>query len=116
MTDLAATLALQRAAFNAELPVTAAVRRDRLTRAIAMLRDHADAFCDALSEDFGHRSRDQSMFTDITGSIGPLKHAIKHLDAWMRPDKRAVQFPLALLGTSACIEYQPKGVVGVISP
>lgn len=116
MTDLAATLALQRAAFNAELPVAAAVRRDCLTRAIAMLRDHADAFCDAMSEDFGHRSRDQSMFTDITGSIGPLKHAIKHLDAWMRPDKRAVQFPLGLLGASARIEYQPKGVVGVISP
>jgi coniferyl-aldehyde dehydrogenase len=34
----------------------------------------------------------------------------------MRRDKRAVQFPLGLLGARAWVEYQPKGVVGVIAP
>ena len=37
-------LAAQRAAFMAELPVTAAVRRDRLKRAAAMIADNADAW------------------------------------------------------------------------
>ena len=106
----------QRAAFMAELPVSIEVRRDRLNRAKAMVRDHAARFCDALSEDFGHRSRDQSMLTDIAGSIGPIDHALKHLAKWSRPDKRAVQFPLGLLGAKAWVEYQPKGVVGVIAP
>ncbi|MGJ3628004.1 hypothetical protein AB5I41_15285 [Sphingomonas sp. MMS24-JH45] len=69
----------QRAAFMAALPEPLSVRKDRLTRAIAMVADNADRFCDALSEDFGHRSRDQSMVTDIGGSIAPLKHALKHL-------------------------------------
>lgn len=109
-------LEAQRAAFMAALPEPLSVRKDRLTRAIAMIADHADRFCDALSEDFGHRSRDQSMMTDIAGSISPLKHALKHVDRWAQAEKRKVQFPLGLLGAKARVEYQPKGVVGVISP
>ena len=106
----------QRAAFAAELPVSLAVRRDRLDRAKAMVRDNAGRFCDALSEDFGHRSREQSMLTDIAGSIGPIDHALKHMARWARPEKRPVQFPLGLLGAKAWVEHQPKGVVGVIAP
>ncbi len=109
-------LQAQRAAFMAELPVSLDARRDRLHRAKAMVRDHAARFCDALSEDFGHRSREQSMLTDIAGSIGPIDHALKHLATWARPEKRPVQFPLGLLGAKAWVEYQPKGVIGVIAP
>jgi len=106
----------QRAAFVAELPVTVAARKDRLRRAIAMLKDNADAFCDALNEDFGGRSRDQSMATDIMAPVGAIKHALAHVDRWMRPEARKVQFPLGLLGARARVEFQPKGVVGVIAP
>lgn len=114
--EMESTLAAMRAAFMAELPVGIAVRKDRLRRAIALVKDNADAFCDALSEDFGHRSRDQSLVTDIAGSVGPLNHALKHLDGWARREKRKVQFPLGLLGAKAWVEYQPKGVIGVIAP
>lgn len=106
----------QRTAFMAALPEPLAVRKDRLRRAASMIADNADRFCDALSEDFGHRSREQSMITDIGGSIAPIKHALKHLDRWARPERRKVQFPLGLLGAKAQVEYQPKGVVGVIAP
>ncbi|CAN5481384.1 coniferyl aldehyde dehydrogenase [soil metagenome] len=109
-------LEAQRAAFMAELPVSFDVRRDRLKRASAMIRDHADAFCDALSEDFGHRSREQSMLTDIAASIVPINHALKHVEKWAKRDRRSVQFPLGLLGARAWVEYQPKGIVGVIAP
>ena len=111
-----AILDAQRAAFMAELPVSLDVRRDRLKRAAAMIRDHADRFCDALSEDFGHRSRDQSMLTDVAGSIGPIAHALKHLAGWSKRERRSVQFPLGLLGARAWVEFQPKGVIGVIAP
>lgn len=112
MMDMTLTLAAQRAAFMAELPVPPGIRKDRLTRAAAMVRDHADAFCDALSEDFGHRSREQSMVTDIAASIAPMKHALRHLDKWMRPEHRAVTFPLGLLGAKGWIEYQPRASSG----
>ncbi|WBH16914.1 coniferyl aldehyde dehydrogenase [Sphingomonas radiodurans] len=109
-------LAAQRASFMAALPEPLSLRKDRLKRAAAMIRDHADRFCDALSEDFGHRSREQSMITDIAGSIAPINHAIKNLAKWARVEKRSVQFPLGLLGARASIQYQPKGVVGIIAP
>jgi coniferyl-aldehyde dehydrogenase len=117
--DTAAMQALlekQRAAFTAELPVSAAVRKDRLRRAIALVLEHSDGFVKALSDDFGHRSAEQSLVTDIMGSVKPLKHSLKHVDAWMRPEKRKLDFPLGLLGASAQVQWQPKGVVGIISP
>lgn len=109
-------LARQRAAFMAELPVSAAIRKDRLRRAIDLVLTNRDAFVKVLSDDFGHRSAEQTLVTDIMSSVKPLKHALKHLDAWMKPEKRKLDFPLGMLGARAHIEYQPKGVVGVISP
>jgi coniferyl-aldehyde dehydrogenase len=106
----------QRRAFMAELPVPLDLRKDRLRRAAAMIADNAARFCDALSEDFGHRSREQSMITDIAASVAPLRHAIKHLGRWSRPERKPTMFPLGLLGARARVEYQPKGVVGIIAP
>jgi coniferyl-aldehyde dehydrogenase len=114
--DLTTLLQAQRAAFQAELPVSAEVRRDRLTRAIRMLVENAESFCQALSEDFGHRSREQSMLTDVIASVRTLKHARARLARWMKPERRPLQFPLGLLGARAEVRYQPKGVVGVIAP
>ena len=114
--DLTAMLAAQRAAFTDELPVALDVRRDRLKRARALVADNAGRFCDALSEDFGHRSRDQSMFADIAGPLSAIDHALKKLAGWAKPEKRPVTFPLGLIGGRGRIEYQPKGVVGVIAP
>jgi coniferyl-aldehyde dehydrogenase len=114
--DLLTLLQAQRRAFDSELPVSIAVRKDRLTRAIAMMVEQAEAFCAALSADFGHRSREQSMVTDVIGSIRALKHARKHVNRWTRPEKRKLDFPLGLLGARARVEYQPKGAVGVIAP
>jgi coniferyl-aldehyde dehydrogenase len=106
----------QRAAFTAELPVSAASRKSRLQRALAILLDHRDKLVAALSEDFGHRSTEMSLVTDIMSSVKPIKHAMKNLDAWMKPESRPLDFPLKLLGAKARIEFQPKGVVGIISP
>jgi coniferyl-aldehyde dehydrogenase len=111
-----AILDAQRAAFAADLPVSISVRKDRLQRCIALLVDHAERLCDALSDDFGHRSREQSLMTDIVASIRTLKHARGHADRWAKPEKRALDFPLGLLGARARVEYQPKGIIGVISP
>lgn len=107
----------QREAYLAEGVVSTAVRIDRLQRAINVLKTYEKQFVEAMSADFGHRSEHQSLFTDIASSIGPLQHAIAHVAKWSRPEKRKVgPFPLNLLGAKARIEYQPLGVVGVISP
>ena len=109
-------LGRQRKSYLDEGEVSLATRLDRIDRAIGVLVDHKDRLCEAMRDDFGHRSIHQSMFTDVAGSIGPLKHARKHLAQWLKPEKRKVDFPLNLLGAKARVEYQPLGVVGVISP
>ena len=114
--QMLAAMHAQRASFTQELPVSATSRKDRLRRAIAMMVDHNAAFVKALSEDFGHRSAEQSQITDIVASIRTLKYSIKKLDNWMKPDRRKLDFPLGLLGAKGVVEYQPKGVVGIISP
>ncbi|MBX3708078.1 MAG: coniferyl aldehyde dehydrogenase [Pseudomonadales bacterium] len=115
--DMLACLEAQREAYLREGVVTAAVRRDRLERAIGLLKTHERRLVEAMTEDFGHRSEHQSLFTDVAASVGPLRHAARHLERWMRPEKRKVgPFPLNLLGAKARVEFQPLGVVGVISP
>lgn len=114
--ELGSILAKQKAAHIRDGAPSAEERIYRIDRAVDLLVTHGDALNKAMAEDFGHRSLDQSGFTDIAGSIGPLKHSKKHLRKWMRPEKRSVDFPLNLLGSKARVEFQPKGVVGIISP
>lgn len=91
-------------------------RIEWLDKAIDLLVTHGDALNDAMCADFGHRSKDQSNLTDIAGSIGALKFAKANVAKWMKPEKRKVEFPLGLLGSKAELQFQPKGVIGVISP
>jgi coniferyl-aldehyde dehydrogenase len=115
--EMQAILDRQRAAYLAEGVVSSQTRIDRLERAVQVVKKHQKTFVKAMNEDFGHRSEHQSLFTDIASSIGPLRHAQQNLKRWQKKDKRKVTpGVLALLGARAWIEYQPLGVVGVISP
>jgi coniferyl-aldehyde dehydrogenase len=106
----------QRAAQIADGPPAAALRIDRLDRAIGIVVDHEEAIVDALVSDFGSRSPEESLMTNVMGSIEPLKFAKKNLHRWMRSERRKVMFPLNLLGARAEVRYQPLGVIGIISP
>ena len=114
--EMEALLRKQREAFTAARPEGLDVRRDRVRRAIALLKDNGDALCKAMSADFGNRSAHQSMITDIGGTVNFGKYCLKHIDKWARSEKRHVQFPLGLLGARAELRYEPKGVIGILSP
>jgi coniferyl-aldehyde dehydrogenase len=109
-------LARQKAAHIREGAPSQAVRTDRLNRCVALLVEHGEELVEALNVDFGARSKDASRFTDISGSIGPLKFARDSLRKWMRTEKRKVEAPLGLFGAKAEVRFQPKGVIGIISP
>ncbi|HVU19982.1 MAG TPA: coniferyl aldehyde dehydrogenase [Rhizomicrobium sp.] len=110
-------LARQKRANISEGPPSAEKRIEWLNRAIDIVIGHKDAIAEALREDFGHRSVHASLFTDAAGAIGPLKHARAHVKTWMKREKRKVSPAiLGLFGAKAHVDYQPKGVVGVISP
>jgi coniferyl-aldehyde dehydrogenase len=120
MTDAAAMQGIldrQKAAHLRDGAPTAEQRIDRIDRCIGLLVDHSKAIEDALNEDFGNRSREATQLTDIAGSIGPLKHARDNLRKWMKGEKRKTSPAiLGLFGAKAEVVFQPKGVVGVISP
>lgn len=109
-------LETQRTAFLKKGSPSAEVRIDRLNRAIGLIVDHKDEIAEAISADFGHRSSHQSLFTDVASSIQPLKHARTNLKNWMKPSRRSAGFPMKLMGARARVEYQPLGVIGIISP
>ena len=112
-----AVLARQQAAHLRDGAPSAEQRIDRLDRCIGLLVDHRGDIEEALNTDFGTRSREATAFTDLSASIGPLKHARNHLKAWMKPEARkTTPSILGLFGAKAEIRFQPKGVVGVISP
>lgn len=98
-----------------EIP-DARVRRDRLQRCIDLLLEHQSVLVEAMAEDFGHRPHAMSGYVDIASSVKALKHAKRHVGRWMRPERVASDFPLGLLGGRSTIRYEPKGVVGLISP
>lgn len=106
----------QRKDYLREGDVSAETRIDRLDRGIDVVLKYQDKIVEALNADFSCRARQVSLLTDVAASVTPMKHARKHLRKWMRPQRRPTMFPLNLLGGRSRIEYQPLGVVGVISP
>ncbi|WP_241773089.1 coniferyl aldehyde dehydrogenase [Erythrobacter sp. SG61-1L] len=102
--------------FEAKRPESLGVRADRIRRAIALLVDHGDELAAAMSADFGNRSRDLSMLTDMLPAVSLGKYCLKNLKRWTRPERRKATFPLGLIGGRAEVRHEPKGVVGVISP
>ena len=114
--DMRKILDRQKRAYLNDGVVSNEVRHDRLERAVNVIKKNEEKLVGAMSADFGHRSHHQSRFTDIASSIGPLRHAQKNLKRWRKSEKRSAMFPLSLFGAKARVDYQPLGVVGVISP
>jgi coniferyl-aldehyde dehydrogenase len=108
--------AAQRAAQAVEADPSARLRIDRIERCIALLVSHQRPLCEAAAADFGQRPAEVTRTLDILPAVLALKHARAHLRRWMRPRRRGLSLPLLLPGTSARIEVQPLGVVGIISP
>ncbi len=112
-----AVLQRQKAAHLRDGAPSVELRIDRLERCIKLLITYETQIIAALNADFGNRAAAVSGITDVAGSLGPLKHAKARVKAWMRPEKRkTTPALLGFLGAKAEVQYQPKGVVGIISP
>ncbi len=72
------------------------------------------AIADAISRDFGNRSRHESMVAEIFLVIAAIKHARANLRDWMEPQERETGF--VFLPARIELRNQPLGVVGIISP
>ncbi len=112
--DLQAALDRQRRAFDAAPFPSAAQRQATLRRLESLVRANQDRIVDAINADFGNRSRVETIMSEVLPTLGAAAHARRHVASWMRPRRRATSINFKP-GTNR-IEYQPLGVVGVVSP
>ncbi|MPQ65543.1 MULTISPECIES: coniferyl aldehyde dehydrogenase [Pseudomonas] len=104
----------QRQAYAAHPMPPAEQRRQWLDSLRQLLSDERQALIDAISQDFGNRSADETLLGELMPSLHGIQHARRHLKGWMKPSRRRVG--LAFQPASAKVVYQPLGVVGVIVP
>ncbi|HME37679.1 MAG TPA: coniferyl aldehyde dehydrogenase [Steroidobacteraceae bacterium] len=103
---------LQRSAFDAAPYPNLQSRKDNLRKLIDALRRRQNDIVAAVSEDFGVRSENETKMVEVMGPILEARHALSHMRRWMKPRRRSTE--LLFKTNSAWIEYQPKGVVGII--
>jgi coniferyl-aldehyde dehydrogenase len=113
-TDLAMIFQRQKAAFLREGPPSASARKNALRRLEHLLTDHQADLASAISSDFGHRSRHETLLAEVFATISGIKHTARHLASWMKPERRSVA--LHFFPGHARVLRQPLGVVGVIAP
>lgn len=111
---LQATLSAMKRAQAQDGAPDVALRIDRLTRLLHLLRERAGNFCTALDADFGGRPRDASLMNDVMSSFNSVKYARAQLRGWMKHERRKGVFPFNLFGARVEVCHIPKGVVGVL--
>ena len=90
------------------------LRRDRLTRLLALMKDEEEALEQAISADFGHRCVQETRLAEAFVVEAGIKHMLRHLKGWMR--QRRVKTELAFLPGHNRLMPQPLGVVGIVAP
>lgn len=111
--DLAPTLSRLRDRWQTHKP-DYAQRSDDLKRLRAALKARLEHMARTISEDFGGRSRHESLIADGMTVLGEIDHLLKHLRSWMRPKRIGVG--IKFWPARAELRAEPVGVVGVIAP
>ncbi|MCK8044501.1 coniferyl aldehyde dehydrogenase [Shewanella sp. 1CM18E] len=89
-------------------------RVEHLKSLKAAILVYQEQLVQALNRDYGNRSVDDSMISDIMPCINNINYSIKHLKKWMKPSSRHAG--LLLAPAKVKVHYQPLGVVGIIVP
>jgi len=114
IVELNETLALQKAHFNKNTYPSYAQRIADLRSLKKLLLDNQQGFIDAMSQDFGHRSKDDSRIGDILTTISGINYTIGKLKGWMKAKKKHIG--ILFQPAKGEVISQPKGVIGIIAP
>ena len=108
-------LLLQQKTAYQRYPVpTAKERIERLARLKKVLVKYQDQIADAINQDYGNRSINETKIGELLTCLEQIKYYSKHLTGWMKPSKRHVG--LLHQPAKAWVQYQPLGVIGIIAP
>ena len=88
-------------------------RVDQLRALRRMVQERTDEITEALHADVG-KSSFEAYSTEIGYTAGVIEHVLKHLHAWMAPEK--VKTPLITQPGASAIHKEPLGVVLIMAP
>ncbi|MEQ9438394.1 MAG: aldehyde dehydrogenase family protein [Cyclobacteriaceae bacterium] len=88
-------------------------RVKKLKRLKKWIKRHRSAIQDAIYQDF-RKPTYETDGSEILFILQEINHAIKYLSEWASPQK--VRTPVTLPGTSANVQYEPKGVCLIMAP
>ncbi len=105
----------QQAAYLSSPAVSVAERREDLKTLKKMINDNREEFIAAINEDYGNRSRNETLFAEIISVTDAINDAIHNLKKWSKVQRRKVDWAL-YAGAKNRVIPQPLGCVGIIAP
>lgn len=105
----------QRASYLLDPTPTYEQRKKDLLSLKKLLNDNVDAIVEAINQDYGNRSRHESLFAEIISVSDGINDTIKQLKKWMKVQKRHVSVSM-FPGAKNRVIPQPLGVCGLIIP
>jgi coniferyl-aldehyde dehydrogenase len=114
MNILQELLERQQSAFNDNPYPIYEERLLNLNKLKNMLLTNQQKLIEALNNDFGIRSVDESKIGDLLTSVSSINYSMSKLKGWMKPKKRHVS--VLFQPAKAYVKYQPVGVVGIMVP
>lgn len=113
-TTMEQRLAAQRHAFLRDGAPTLQQRKAALRRLRSAILAQRAALAAAVSADFGHRSPYETDILEILVTVQAIDYLLRNLKRFMQPERRHVALPYQ--AARAYVQYQPKGVIGVMAP
>ena len=113
--QLRAAFQLQRKAYLETPLPSLEQRKEDLLGLKRLLSENLDAIVEAISTDYGNRSRHETLFAEVIAVTDGINDTIRHLKKWMKPQRRHVDSTL-YPGARNRVIPQPLGVVGLIIP
>jgi len=114
LPEMQAILKRQQLAYASAPMPALQLRKQQLKTLKSLLLEHQDEIAAAINADFTARSKDETLLAEIIPCVQSINYTLKHLRRWMQAEKRHVS--LHFLPASACVVYQPLGVVGIVVP
>jgi aldehyde dehydrogenase (NAD+) len=92
---------------------TSKERIAKLKELMKVIIEKSDAIAEAVYKDF-RKPKEESLLTEILPVTSSIRHIIKQLNKWMKPEK--VKTPMAQLGSKSFIRRESRGVSLILSP
>lgn len=111
--DIKAAIALQREFFATGKTKSYEFRKTQLEKLERLIKEHDQIILDALHQDL-RKPAIEAFGSEVLVTTSEIKYILKHLRAWMKPQK--VSTPLNLFPSSSYIHTEPLGVVLIVAP